>query len=60
MVASRGYLFRPWASPYLRWRVETYAGIPAESIDARKFLNFVWAERKSLWTYLLWVGRNSR
>ena len=32
-IASRGYRLRPWDSPYLRWRIETYAGIPAESID---------------------------
>jgi hypothetical protein len=56
-LATRGYRLRPWASPYLRWRVETYAGIPAESIDLRIFLRFVWAERGSLWTYLQWVSR---
>jgi hypothetical protein len=56
-LSTRGYLFRPWASPYLRWRMETYAGIPAESIDFRIFWRFVWSERGSLWTYLKWVGR---
>jgi hypothetical protein len=58
--ATRGYRLRPWASPYLRWRVETYAGMPAESMDARTFSRFVWAERKTLWTYLKWVGRMQR
>ena len=56
-LATRGYRLRPWASPYLRWRIETYAGIPAETIDTRMFFQFVWAERKSLWTYLKWVDR---
>ncbi len=56
-LATRGYRLRPWASPYMRWRVETYAGIPAESITASIFFRFVWAERKSLWSYLLWVSR---
>jgi hypothetical protein len=59
-LCTRGYRLRPWASPYLRWRVETYAGIPAESIDANTFLRFVWSERRSLWTYLKWVRRTER
>ena len=30
--ASRGYRLRPWRSPYLRWRIETYWGLHAETI----------------------------
>ncbi len=60
ILATRGYRLRPWASPYLRWRIETYAGVPAESIDAQTFWRFVWSERQSLWTYLKWVGRTQR
>jgi len=56
-TASRGYRFRPWESPYLRWRIETYSGIPADSITAQIFFRFVWSERKSLLEYLLWVRR---
>jgi hypothetical protein len=56
-VATRGYRLQPWNSPYLRWRVETYSGIPAESLDAGSFLRFLLAERGSLWAYLCWVGR---
>jgi len=59
-VATRGYRLRPWQSPYLRWRIETYCGIPAESITARSFLRFVWLERASLWQYLRWVKRMSK
>lgn len=59
-IASRGYRLRPWNSPYLRWRIETYAGIPAESINRDIFLRFVWAERRSLFQYLRWVGRMRR
>lgn len=57
-LASRGYRLRPWASPYLRWRVETYSGIPAESLDAAAFIRFTWRERRSLLAYLRWVARN--
>jgi hypothetical protein len=53
--STRGYRLRPWQSPYLRWRVETYSGIPAESLDRDAFFRFVWQERKSLFQYLLWV-----
>jgi hypothetical protein len=56
-IASRGYRLRPWQSPYLRWRIETYSGIPAESVTANSFFRFLWFERGSLWEYLLWVKR---
>jgi hypothetical protein len=59
-LASRGYRLRPWESPYLRWRVETYSGIPAESLTAATFLRFTWRERRLLLAYLRWVSRNKR
>jgi hypothetical protein len=54
-VSTRGYRLRPWQSPYLRWRIETYAGMPAERIDASAFLRFIWRERQSLLEYFQWV-----
>ena len=59
-IATRGYRLRPWESPYLRWRIETYSGIPAESITPNSFFRFLWSERSSLWEYLLWVRRMRR
>jgi hypothetical protein len=59
-IATRGYRLRPWLSPYLRWRIETYSGIPAESITRQSFFQFVWSERSALWQYLRWVHRMSR
>lgn len=59
-IATRGYRLRPWQSPYLRWRIETYSGIPADTITAGSFFRFMWVERNSLWRHLLWVGRRSR
>jgi hypothetical protein len=58
--ATRGYRLHPWASPYLKWRIETYAGIPAEAITREIFFHFVWSERRSLWTYLKWVGQMAK
>ncbi len=54
--ATGGYRLRPWASPYLRWRIETYWGWPAETIDARRFWSFSWRRRADLLRFLLWAG----
>ena len=54
--AMRGHWFRPWRSPYLRWRIETYSGIPAESIDARIFWKFLSTEKGRLLHFLLWTA----
>ena len=58
--ASRGYRLRPWASPYLRWRLETYWGLRAEEITAASFGRFAWAQRHELWRFLRWAGRMER
>ncbi len=57
---SRGYRFRPWRSPYLRWRIETYSGLHADRITFRDFWKFVWTERKDLLRYLRWAERWNR
>lgn len=56
-LATKGYRFSPWKSPYLRWRVETYSGRKAESLEFRDFWEFVWHNRASLWRYLRWTSR---
>jgi hypothetical protein len=58
--ASRGCRLRPWKSPYLRWRIETYWGIPADSIRARDFWRFLWRHRAEMLRFLLWAGRMER
>jgi hypothetical protein len=54
---SRGYRLRPWLSPYLRWRIETYSGTPAGQIGFAQFWNFVWNQRRELMRYLRWAER---
>lgn len=54
--AARGYRLRPWRSPYLRWRIETYSGQDADSVDAGAFWRFLWRERRRLAAYLRWSG----
>lgn len=53
---TRGYRLRPWRSPYLRWRIETYWGIHADRIGFGEFLRFSWRHRKELWRYLKWAA----
>jgi hypothetical protein len=53
-VASRGYRLRPWRSPYLRWRIETFSGIHADAIDFKTFWKFMWSYRKDLAAFLRW------
>ena len=57
---SKGYRLRPWRSPYLRWRIETYSGMHADRITARDFLRFAWSERRELIRYLAWADRMDR
>lgn len=55
-VATSGYRLRPWRSPYLRWRIETYSGMEAGQIGFREFWRFVWRERSRLLRFLVWVN----
>ncbi|MGD0868681.1 MAG: hypothetical protein ABSB88_03955 [Bryobacteraceae bacterium] len=56
---TRGYRLRPWKSPYLRWRIETYSGLDARSIGFWSFWRFGWQERRNLLRYLRWAARMS-
>jgi len=55
--ATRGHRLTPWRSEFLRWRVETYSGVPAESLKASDILSFMWASRWELLSFLAWTGR---
>jgi hypothetical protein len=54
---ARGYRFHPWDSPYLKWRIETYWGIPAAQIGFREFTDFCWTRRSELFRFLRWAAR---
>lgn len=56
---AKGYRLRPWRSPYLRWRIETWSGLHAEAITRQIFLQFVWRHRRELWRYLAWAAAES-
>ena len=55
--ATRGYRLRPWRSPYLRWRIETYWGTPAGQLCFRDFWRFMWRQRRDLRRFLKWAER---
>ncbi len=54
---TSGYRLRPWMSPYLRWRIETYWGLHAGDITFRQFWRFVWQRRGDLLRYVRWAER---
>jgi len=58
--ATRGHRLAPWRSEYLRWRVETYSGKPAESLTFRDISGFMWESRWELLGFLAWTGRMER
>jgi hypothetical protein len=59
-MAARGFRLRPWASPYLRWRLETYFGPSAASLDAAGFCRLLWRERARLGRFLSWANERRR
>ncbi len=54
--ATRGYRMRPWRSPYLRWRLETYSGQKAETLRMGDFVRVFVRERRQLLRFLRWTS----
>jgi hypothetical protein len=57
---SRGYRLRPWQSPYLRWRMETFFGPEAEPAGASRFFSLLWRERRRLSEFVAWANEYRR
>ncbi|HEX2775652.1 MAG TPA: hypothetical protein VHN10_03310 [Candidatus Acidoferrales bacterium] len=55
-ITARGYRLRPWASPYIQWRMETFFGKEASALDAQKFFRLMWRERARIERFLEWVA----
>lgn len=55
--ATRGHRLAPWRSEFLRWRVETYWGKPADSLRAGDVLGFFWHSRWDLLSFLGWTSQ---
>jgi hypothetical protein len=59
-MVSKGYRLRPWQSPYLRWRMETFFGAEADSLDASKFLRLLWRYRRQLARFVRWADERRK
>jgi len=53
--ATRGHRLRPWRSEYLKWRIETYSGKKAESLQPKDIIGFLWSEKRNLMRFLHWT-----
>ncbi len=56
-TATRGHHLAPWRSPYLRWRIETYAGVKMHEIGWVEFFAFALRERAELIRFLKWTAQ---
>lgn len=57
---ARGYRLKPWKSPYLRWRFETFLGPEAAELTARKFLSLCWKYRTQMSRFVDWADERRR
>lgn len=58
--ATRGHRLTPWRSEFLRWRIETYSGKPAETLTVKDVLSFCWSSRWELMSFLAWTSAMER
>ena len=59
-TTAKGYRLRPWASPYLRWRLETFFGGDMHALGASEFFSLLWRERARFENFLVWVAERRR
>ncbi|MBI4466358.1 MAG: hypothetical protein HY656_02870 [Acidobacteria bacterium] len=57
---SKGYRLRPWQSPYLRWRMETFFGIHADQLTRPEFFRLLWQNRNRIREFLRWSAQMER
>ena len=55
MTAGWKYVFRPWKSPLLRWRLHTVYGVDEKRIDRKLFLKLLYEDREQVWAFAKWV-----
>jgi hypothetical protein len=58
--AARGYRFKPWESPYIRWRFETFLGKEATNLTASKFFRLAWKYRDHMQRFVDWAAERQR
>jgi len=55
-ITAKGYRLRPWASPYVRWRLETFFGGDMHALGPGQFFSLMWRERARSGKFLAWLG----
>ena len=58
--AAQGYRFKPWESPYIRWRFETFLGKEAANLTASKFFHLAWKYREHMERFVDWASERNR
>src|SRR5260370_11523995 len=58
--AARGYRFKPWESPYVRWRFETFLGKEAADLTAAKFFHLPSKYREHLQRFVYLAAERQR
>jgi hypothetical protein len=56
-IVAKGYRLRPWKSPYVQWRMETFFGHDADELDAGTLFRLLWRERARMGRFLNWVAQ---
>ena len=59
-MTAKGYRLRPWKSPYIRWRMETFLGSQGEYETAGAFFALLWRERIGMRRFLTWAEERRR
>jgi len=59
-TTAKGYRLRPWASPYIRWRLETFFGGDMHALEPGEFFRLTWRERARFKRHMAWVVERHR
>jgi hypothetical protein len=59
-ITAKDHRLRPWASPYIRWRLETFFGGDMHALGPSEFFRLIWSERKQLSQFVAWVAERWR
>ena len=57
---AKGYRLRPWRSPVVRWRLETFFGIHADRLTRHQFFTLLWRNRRQIRKFLAWAAEMDR
>jgi len=52
---AKGHRLRPWRSPLVRWRLETFFSIHADELTRQQFFRLLWQNRRRVGAFLHWA-----